>query len=1306
MNRLGFGVLMLMVLIGSAPIVTQGANSLEAVERNAELPYRFFVTGDGFSALADEARVQSFVEAVINLNTKAYEPEQVQSFFAAFSGVEGLLGNTQTFVVVLSEGEDLADIARQSSCQISVEACDLESVTDQIASIGVIGDDGERYKFIKITSGAIQTQIIFLDHEDLWPNERSQSAISAYVNEFVEQAVGTQAGFPQWWIRGQQEYLYQRLSSSMNLGLFLGNFHNQISDDLQARVSNGAPMLLQDADYSQIFTAAIIKLVHDFSLKSVFIDIYRYDRDVDWGIRFEEVFDTSPDSFSEELRQELVTGVNLNDLRDPNDLLDSLEAAWESDFFEARSLISAAPFEQVMSVDFTKTDGCPHMILMESHEFGDFNGDGYEDIVITLDENNSWAQSAGIFCAAPTSVISILGAAPGARPEAILVDREALGARDTAVADINNDGFDDLLVVGAHHKNSDTFAEDSPSISSVNLYFGGPAGLKKATTDLRNSTLYDLGDMTSEFATFGDIDGDSRAEFFMIGTRSGVSFPQPLVIDCAETCSLNHPVGFDADTYPSGAWGISVYNGALIDLDDDGDLDILMNLEVDPNNFDQEFFLDERYGHAAYYQAEGRFDMDSYPKQVPMGFRLDQNKVEAVPDDDRVLPLNATHYWESEISDLDGDGMLEFLTLENNQFHVTNATFLISIYERDQSGNYVLSSSQPQNTGGTHDQNINLVDLDGDQTLDILSTLKPNSWYNSATIALHKYSDLSWQLSEKSFNEFMQENNCNRIYTPDLNADGNFDIVIACPRADQLEIYFSPNKLAADADKDGIPDVQDRYPQIKIGLLIDTDGDGAPDDCNPVCLATGMAADSDDDNDDVSDVYDAFPLDASESVDTDGDGIGNNADEDDDNDGYSDEYELETGTDPLDPADFKPPYDDLNGIVYHWSKHSVMSDVAIARELNGIEATATSNDAGKYLFIDSDEANYQLSANKALMERDTDRTITSADALAALKIAVGLNPNSDPDGDGPLAPLPVSPFQLIAADMNQDGRVTSGDALAILKIAVGLSDALSPVWALVEDSQPIWTSNNDKSSVFDAKTPYALNYPNQTQANFAAILVGDVNSSWSPESGFEILNDEHFSSHALTFNAPLSLWGIRDTDGDGLSDAQEEALGTAIDDADTDDDGSNDALDAFPLDPERSEDAPTGMSIPKAMGESPLKSIQPVTLHPPVLLRGDMNDWGTELVFEESEDGSYILQTTIDAGTYTFKIASDNWAVMDLGAIGESERLVELGAPVDLAENASTPFIIELNGTVQLTFEITIDKQLIVTESIQSEKTP
>jgi hypothetical protein len=79
-----------------------------------------------------------------------------------------------------------------------------------------------------------------------------------------------------------------------------------------------------------------------------------------------------------------------------------------------------------------------------------------------------------------------------------------------------------------------------------------------------------------------------------------------------------------------------------------------------------------------------------------------------------------------------------------------------------------------------------------------------------------------------------------------------------------------------DDDGDGVANSDDAFP-LDAGESIDTDGDG-----------TGNNADTDDDNDGVLDGADAFPLDAGESVDTDGDGTGNNADADDDNDGAED----------------------------------------------------------------------------------------------------------------------------------------------------------------------------------------------------------------------------------------------------------------------------------------------------------------------------------------------------------------------------------------------------------------------------------
>jgi len=105
------------------------------------------------------------------------------------------------------------------------------------------------------------------------------------------------------------------------------------------------------------------------------------------------------------------------------------------------------------------------------------------------------------------------------------------------------------------------------------------------------------------------------------------------------------------------------------------------------------------------------------------------------------------------------------------------------------------------------------------------------------------------------------------------------------------------NNPADDADNDGVPDAQDAFPNDP-NESVDTDGDGIGDNADPDDDADGIpdsndenpldtdndtipnALDDDDDDDGVLDVDDAFPLDQSESQDSDNDGIGDNADPD------------------------------------------------------------------------------------------------------------------------------------------------------------------------------------------------------------------------------------------------------------------------------------------------------------------------------------------------------------------------------------------------------------------------------------------
>jgi len=98
--------------------------------------------------------------------------------------------------------------------------------------------------------------------------------------------------------------------------------------------------------------------------------------------------------------------------------------------------------------------------------------------------------------------------------------------------------------------------------------------------------------------------------------------------------------------------------------------------------------------------------------------------------------------------------------------------------------------------------------------------------------------------------------------------------------------FFLIFNLAVGGNWPGFPDGSTQFPQR---MVVDY-----------VRVFSVSDSDDDADGDGVPDSEDAFPADPNESVDTDGDGLGNNTDEDDDGDGYTDS----TDRFPLDPSEW------------------------------------------------------------------------------------------------------------------------------------------------------------------------------------------------------------------------------------------------------------------------------------------------------------------------------------------------------------------------------------------------------------------
>jgi hypothetical protein len=202
--------------------------------------------------------------------------------------------------------------------------------------------------------------------------------------------------------------------------------------------------------------------------------------------------------------------------------------------------------------------------------------------------------------------------------------------------------------------------------------------------------------------------------------------------------------------------------------------------------------------------------------------------------------------------------------------------------------------------------------------------------------------------------------------------------------------------------------------------------------------------------------------------------------------------------------------------------------LSVARTSTGAIGGAT----GAYSISTLEPGSYDITASRAVT--DIGNAITSADALAALKMAVGLNPNPDPDGTGPLSAPVVSPYQFMAADVTgTDGRVTSADALAILKMAVKLPTAPTKEWMFVEETRDFWNETTNQFTLNRNSAGWDHSISTNLQANGAVNLVGvlkgDVNGSWAAPAGstdLDTIDPTHFTALSSIFGMSVSQFGV------------------------------------------------------------------------------------------------------------------------------------------------------------------------------------
>ncbi|WP_305832317.1 thrombospondin type 3 repeat-containing protein [Photobacterium leiognathi] len=374
----------------------------------------------------------------------------------------------------------------------------------------------------------------------------------------------------------------------------------------------------------------------------------------------------------------------------------------------------------------------------------------------------------------------------------------------------------------------------------------------------------------------------------------------------------------------------------------------------------------------------------------------------------------------------------------------------------------------------------------------------------------------------------------------------------------------------ADKDDDGIIDAKDAFPEDASEWL-DTDSDGI-----------GNNKDTDDDGDGVADADDTFPLDSTESVDTDGDNIGNNKDSDDDGDGIADvddafpTNKLESadtdGDGVGDNADVFPEDNsetvDTDGDGVGDNADAFPKDKLETADTDGDgvgdNADAFPEDKSETLDTDGDGVGDNADAFPAddseTLDTDGDGVGDNADAFPADKSET-LDTDGDGVGDNADA-FPADKSETV--DTDGDGVGDNADAFPDDKSETldtdgdGVGDNAD---AFPEDKSE--TVDTDGDGVGDNTDAFPTDKSETVDTDGDG--VGD-NADAFPEDKSETLDTDGdgVGDNADAFPADKSE--TVDTDGDGVGDNADAFPEDKSETVDTDGDGVGDNADAFPAD--------------------------------------------------------------------------------------------------------------------------------------------
>lgn len=187
----------------------------------------------------------------------------------------------------------------------------------------------------------------------------------------------------------------------------------------------------------------------------------------------------------------------------------------------------------------------------------------------------------------------------------------------------------------------------------------------------------------------------------------------------------------------------------------------------------------------------------------------------------------------------------------------------------------------------------------------------------------------------------------------------------------------------------------------------------------------------------------------------------------------------------------------VTGQVYFWAPSVVgngrqlLQNVEVKAEAADVVwRSAATAKSGTYLVSGLDTAQVGLSATKITT---ADATVKPAiglnDVLSALKLYLGKTTADS------------SPYAMIAADIDANGKVELNDVLNILKTYLGKAASVTPQWTFVDASAQL----GGLTAKACAAPALSMNLVDPwTSVQLVGVLRGDVNGSWSQQSGYDL----------------------------------------------------------------------------------------------------------------------------------------------------------------------------------------------------------